>query len=130
MKYPIVRLRLDFLSPYSVGPGKIALLECIDRTGSLSQAARELDMSYRRPWLLLDSVNVSFRERVVVTAIGGTGGGGAQLTQFGRRLITHYRRFERDTQARALRAFKTITRETRRQPPGARTVPVTRLSGR
>jgi molybdate transport system regulatory protein len=55
-----VRFRVDFGSRCSVGVGKIELLEGIARTGSLSQAAREMRMSYRRAWLLLEDMNVSF----------------------------------------------------------------------
>ncbi len=76
-----VRFRLDFADVAAVCPGKIDLLEHIQSTGSLSQAGRELGMSYRRAWLLLDSLNSSFREPVVSTSIGGKAGGGAWLTE-------------------------------------------------
>ena len=89
-----VRFRVDFGRHQAVGPGKIALLEQIGRGGSLSQAARELGMSYRRAWQLLDSLNHAFREPVAVTAKGGRGGGGAKLTAFGRRLIRAYRELD------------------------------------
>jgi molybdate transport system regulatory protein len=128
--HPVVRFRVDFAAPCSVGPGKIALLEGIDRTGSLSQAARELGMSYRRAWLLLASLNDAFREPVAVTATGGRGGGGAQLTEFGQELVTLFRTFERETQLRAVGAFKTITGKARRGEPGARAARATRLSHR
>lgn len=130
MTHPVVRFRVDFAAPCSVGPGKVALLEGIERAGSLSQAARELGMSYRRAWLLLASLNTAFREPVVVTVTGGRGGGGAQLTPFGRELVTLFRAFERDTQARAVGAFKTIASKARRGEPGARTVRAIRLSHR
>ena len=52
-----VRVRVDFGTGQAIGPGKVALLQALDRTGSLSQAARELDMSYRRAWLLLKALN-------------------------------------------------------------------------
>ncbi|HEV2284600.1 MAG TPA: LysR family transcriptional regulator, partial [Steroidobacteraceae bacterium] len=68
---PAVRFRVDFGRDGSVGPGKIALLEHIGSRGSLSQAARELGMSYRRAWLLLASLNRAFDERVVLSAKGG-----------------------------------------------------------
>jgi molybdate transport system regulatory protein len=113
-----------------LGPGKIALLETIDRTGSLSQAARVLGMSYRRGWQLLASLNTSFREPVVVTATGGRGGGGARVTPFGKELISRYRAFEDDAQARAARAFKGIAAKARRGARSARGVPVVRLGGR
>jgi molybdate transport system regulatory protein len=92
-----VRLRIDFGPASSIGPGKIALLEHIDRVGSLSQAARELGLSYRRAWLLLDDLNHSFTEPVAKTSVGGVGGGGVQLTEFAQKLITSYREVERAT---------------------------------
>jgi molybdate transport system regulatory protein len=93
-----VRLRIDFGPQSSVGPGKIALLEHIETSGSLSQAARDLGMSYRRAWLLLDDLNHALAEPVITTSVGGAGGGGAQLTGFGRKLIAAYRDVEHASQ--------------------------------
>jgi len=130
MVAPIVRLRVDFASPCSVGPGKIALLEGIARTGSLSRAARELGMSYRRGWLLLASLNESFHERVAETATGGRAGGGTQLTPFGQELIRLYRGFEKETQARAVRTFRRISAKARRNGSAAGLAPIRRLTER
>ena len=90
-----IRLRIDFSLTGSIGPGKIVLLEQIARTGSLSQVARELGMSYRRAWQLLDDLNHSFKEPVATASVGGAGGGGVQLTTFGEELIAAYRVVER-----------------------------------
>jgi len=130
MTNPTVRLRVDFATLCCVGPGKIALLEAIHRTGSLSQAARDLGMSYRRGWQLLWSLNTSFRVPIVVTATGGRGGGGARVTPFGRELINRYRAFEHDAQTRAVKAFKAIAVKARRGAGSARAPPVVRLGGR
>jgi molybdate transport system regulatory protein len=89
-----VRVRIDFDAGTSFGPGKVALLERIDACGSLSQAARDLGLSYRRAWNLLDDLNHAFAEPVVATATGGARGGGARVTAFGQRLIKAYRRVE------------------------------------
>src|SRR6202158_889202 len=89
-----VRFRVDFGSRCSVGIGKIELLEGIARTGSLSQAAREMRMSYRRAWLLLEDMNLSFNHPVSRASVGGRGGGGVVLTSFGSRLVAGYRRLE------------------------------------
>lgn len=95
---PQVRFRVDFGNRCSIGVGKIQLLEAIARTGSLSQAARTLKMSYRRAWLLLADLNASFNRPVVETKTGGSGGGGAVLTPFGVRLVERYRKLESGVQ--------------------------------
>jgi len=94
--WPRVRIRVDFSGACAVGPGKIALLEGIERLGSLSLAARDLGMSYRRAWLLLSDLNSSFGEPAATTAVGGIRGGGAQVTEFGRALVRGFRTLERD----------------------------------
>lgn len=103
-----VTFRIDFNDGGAVGPGKIALLERMRETGSLSQAARDLDMSYRRAWQLLDSLNQMFREPVVVTSVGGKGGGGATLTALGESLIASYREIERDITVHATRRLESF----------------------
>lgn len=129
MPTPVVRFRVDFGRHEAIGPGKIALLEQIAASGSLSQAARELRMSYRRAWQLLESLNGSFSDRVVITSKGGRGGGGAALTPFGVQLVSRYRAFDKDVQARAARCFRDLATKTRaRSAP--RAAPVRRLSER
>jgi molybdate transport system regulatory protein len=135
MRTPAVRFRVDFGRDEAVGPGKIALLEHIARGGSLSQAARDLGMSYRRAWLLLESLNGSFSEPVVLTAKGGRGGGGATLTGFGRQLVRVYREFDAEIQACAARRFRPIARRTRRlgdanARPRRNAAPIVRLKDR
>ena len=100
-----ITLRVDFDSVHAIGPGKIALLERMRDCGSLSQAARELDMSYRRAWQLLASLNQTFREPLVLTSTGGTGGGGTTLTEFGEAIVAAYRQFEKETNTRAEKYF-------------------------
>ena len=130
MAMPAVRFRVDLGREEAIGPGKIALLEQIERSGSLSQAARELGMSYRRAWQLLDSLNHCFRERVAVTAKGGRRGGGATLTAFGRELIRSYREFDAEVQAHAARHFRPILRQARGGGTVRRKAPIVRLSDR
>jgi molybdate transport system regulatory protein len=130
MPTPAVRFRVDFGRDEAVGPGKIALLEHIGRGGSLSQAARELGMSYRRAWQLLASLNGSFRERVAVTAKGGRGGGGARLTPFGQLLIRAYREFDTEVQARAAERFRPISSQARSRPRSAKGARVLHLKDR
>ncbi|MET0290933.1 MAG: winged helix-turn-helix domain-containing protein [Steroidobacteraceae bacterium] len=108
MSKPQAHIRIDFPDGVSIGPGKITLLEWIERSGSLSAAGRALGMSYRRAWLLLHSVNDSFVEPSVEFTVGGKEGGGAQLTDFGRKLIASYRAFETSVDALAARSFGTL----------------------
>jgi len=96
MKDPAIRFRIDFSENIHLGPGKIALLEALQAAGSISDAARKMKMSYRRAWLLVDSLNTAFVEPVVISATGGKGGGGAQVTAFGTHLVTRYRALERE----------------------------------
>jgi molybdate transport system regulatory protein len=82
-----------------LGPGKIRLLEAIDKTGSITQAGRKLGMSYRRAWLLVDDLNNCFRDPVVNVHQGGARGGGAGLAPFGKKLVERYRSIETDALA-------------------------------
>ena len=100
---PIVRFRLDFTDQCSIGVGKIQLLERIAVAGSLSQAARDMHMSYRRAWLLVEDMKLHFDQPVVNSIAGGHGGGGAELTEFGHRLISAYRTLESEIQCLAER---------------------------
>ncbi len=108
-----VRVRIDFDSGASIGPGKITLLERIETSGSLSQAARDLGLSYRRAWNLVDDLNHAFAAAVVATATGGVRGGGAQITSFGKQLIVRYRRIEQAAEAAANRQFKVLAKPSR-----------------
>jgi molybdate transport system regulatory protein len=83
----------------AVGPGKIALLEAIGSAGSITAAAKSLDMSYRRAWLLLDELNRSLEHPAVDSAKGGLQGGGTSLTETGHQLIPLYRRIETRAEA-------------------------------
>jgi len=89
-----ISFRVDFHDQCSIGIDKIRLLEAIARAGSLSQAARNIGMSYRRAWLLTESMNTDFDTAVVDASAGGRGGGGTQLTSFGEELIEAYRELE------------------------------------
>ncbi|MGZ5035744.1 MAG: winged helix-turn-helix domain-containing protein [Usitatibacter sp.] len=88
------KLRLMFGPEIAIGPGKAELLDAIAATGSISESARRMGMSYRRAWLLVDTMNRCFREPVVVSAAGGPGGGGARITTFGRRVLAAFRSME------------------------------------
>ena len=87
-------IRVDFGPSGYLGPGKIALMELISQHGSISAAGKEMDMSYRRAWLLVDEINRIFREPLVEKQMGGTGGGGAHLTRLGHDVVARYRAIE------------------------------------
>lgn len=91
---PTPRLRILLGRSIAIGPGKAELLHLIDSTGSISAAAREMGMSYRRAWTLVETMNTAFREPVVTAATGGKGGGGATVTDFGREALKRYQAME------------------------------------
>jgi molybdate transport system regulatory protein len=124
----VVRFRIDFAEHSSLGPGKILLLEAIRDCGSLSQGARDIGMSYRRAWLLVESLRASFREPVTLASRGGRAGGGMSVTKFGDALIRSYRELEGSFAASAERRLRPVIATLVRRPrSGARVSVRTRL---
>jgi len=93
-RYPGLTLRIMAGESPAMGPGRARLIALIDSTGSISAAARQMGMSYRRAWQLVDAINSSFARPVVVTAVGGKRGGGSAVTAFGREIVTQYAAME------------------------------------
>ncbi|MCC7347093.1 MAG: LysR family transcriptional regulator, partial [Variibacter sp.] len=96
---------------------KVALLEAIRETGSISAAARRIGMSYRKAWLLVEDVNQALAKPAVEAATGGRQGGGAALTPVGERIIALYREIEAIAQKAAkdeFRAFSELARKDRK----------------
>jgi molybdate transport system regulatory protein len=108
-----LKVSIVFGSGARIGPGKAALLESIRDTGSISAAARDMRMSYKRAWLLLDSMNQAFTEPVVTAAPGGAGGGGALLTPFGAEVLERYRRIYERAAATAADDVAALARHAR-----------------
>jgi molybdate transport system regulatory protein len=107
-------IRVDFGAYGYLGPGKVTLMELISKHGSISAAGKEMGMSYRRAWLLVDEINHIFREPLVETQMGGSGGGGARLTRLGRDVVGRYRAIEgaaATATAADLRALKASLRD-------------------
>ena len=104
------RLRVYRDEGIAIGPGKVALMEAIAETGSISGAARQLGMSYRRAWALVDELNGALSQPAVVTATGGAHGGGATLTPTGEKLVTHYRAIESTAKVAAAADIAALTR--------------------
>jgi molybdate transport system regulatory protein len=93
------RLRVMWSGEIALGPGRVDLLELIGQTGSLRAAALQMGMSYMRAWNLVKYTNRCFRRPLVETARGGRAGGGAQLTELGREIVTLYRDMEKRSQS-------------------------------
>jgi len=112
-----VLLRLYLSDDRPLGPGKVQILESIRDGGSISEAARGMKMSYRSAWLLVQSMNLLFRQPVVSTTLGGRGGGSATLTEFGATVIRRYRSMERATRRTIAKDLAVLERSLR---PGRR----------
>ncbi|MFC4207183.1 winged helix-turn-helix domain-containing protein [Vreelandella malpeensis] len=108
---PTFQLRLAMARDVVIGPGKADLLEAIEGTGSISAAGRALNMSYKKAWQLIDTMNGHFPTPLVITQSGGSDRGGARLTELGQTVLAHYRALERQlapehsSDARALLAL-------------------------
>lgn len=101
--FPQASFRIDIAPGKRLGPGKVRLLELIGAEGSISAAARQMGMSYRRAWLLIEESNGLFAAPLVESSAGGAGGGGARLTALGAAVIAAYRDIEREAGAMAQR---------------------------
>jgi len=114
------RLRVLLGDAIAMGPGKADLLDAIRRTGSISAAARDLGMSYRRAWTLVDTMNASFSRPLVEPCRGGAGGGGAVVTDCGLDVLAHYRALEQEVTTVLARHLAWFERHApRRTAPGA-----------
>ena len=89
------RLRISRGDDIAIGPGKVDLLEAIAEMGSITAAAKKLGMSYRRAWMLVDTMNRCFKSPIVEAEAGGKRGGGTRLTPIGRDVVRLYREIER-----------------------------------
>ena len=111
---PGLRLRYVFADGTMLGPGKAELLEAIRETGSIAGAGRRMGMSYKRAWLLVETLNAGFREPLVASSRGGAGHGGAQLTATGEEVLALYRRLEvrsRDAAAAEILRLEALARD-------------------
>lgn len=118
MRHAALTIRVDFGAYGYLGPGKIALMELIAKHGSISSAGKEMGMSYRRAWLLIDEINQIFRDPLVEKQMGGAGGGGARLTALGRDVVGRYRAIEHATAAAAAGDLKALRASLPVRPAG------------
>ncbi len=97
MKYKIKsRIWIEADDNMLLGEGRVRLLKAIDETGSLSKAAKSQNMSYKKAWRLIDEVNQSAKEPVVIASIGGKDGGGSALTPYGKSLVDAFEEINRN----------------------------------
>ncbi|KQX86548.1 MULTISPECIES: winged helix-turn-helix domain-containing protein [Variovorax] len=104
------RLRIYRDDAIAIGPGKIAVLEAVAETGSISAAARLLGMSYRRAWMLIDEMNQTLASPAVNTAAGGSRGGGTALTPVGEDIVKRYRAIENAARLATAADVRALTR--------------------
>ena len=111
---PGLRIRLVLAPDVMIGPGKADLLEGIRDTGSIAAAGRRMGMSYKRAWLLVETMNACFTKPVVEAVKGGKAGGGARLTPLGEDVLARYRRMQQASDraiAADLAAFQRVMRK-------------------
>jgi molybdate transport system regulatory protein len=113
-RYRGLTLRVLGSKAAAFGPGKAELVSRIAATGSISAAARAMGMSYRRAWQLVEALNRDFRAPVVKTAVGGSRGGGAEVTELGRRLVAAFRAMEDKASAAIAGDLRRFHRHLRR----------------
>jgi molybdate transport system regulatory protein len=109
-------IRVAFGRHGALGPGKMRLLEMIDQHGSITAACRDMGMSYRRAWLLVEGLKQAFREPVLATQQGGASGGGCSLTPYGRKVLQRYRSLERKAREAVGRELQTFEKELMPHP--------------
>jgi molybdate transport system regulatory protein len=120
----MLKLRVKLCSFAALGPGKADLLEAVDRCGSITAAAKDRGMSYRRAWMLIDEMNHAFREPVVGAVSGGKAGGGTRLTHMGREVVAIYREVQQRAGAAVaepLRRLERLVADNPEPPPGGTT---------
>ena len=107
---PRPQIRIMLRKAIAMGPGKAELLRAIEETGSISAAARTLGMSYRRAWLLVDTMNQCFKSPVVETLTGGQKGGGARVSELGHEVLRRYLEMEAKAAASVQKELAQFTR--------------------
>jgi molybdate transport system regulatory protein len=113
-------IRVDFETGASLGPGKIGLLEEVEKTGSIRNAAEAVGMSFRQGWLLLKAIESMFGQPVITTQRGGSQGGGSKLTELGRFVVASYRQLERASASAAQAELAILEKRVGPTPPVGR----------
>jgi len=108
---PSLSLRINLDPDGRIGPGKIDLLEEIAALGSISAAARNMKMSYKRAWDLVEELNRLFGKPLVSAQVGGKRGGGARLTSTGLAVVTRFRAIEQAAESVAAQHILALQEE-------------------
>jgi molybdate transport system regulatory protein len=106
-----IKIRLHINDKVALGPGKADLLEAIIQHGSISAAGRAMGMSYKRAWDLVNTMNESFAKPLVLTAKGGSHGGGAEVTAIGKQVLQQYRQAQRQAEKAIEQEMSTLSQE-------------------
>lgn len=122
MAIPQLRISIVFSNGAKLGPTKMALLEAIQAKGSISAAARSLEISYRYAWRLVQSVNDMFSSPAVVTEIGGQKRGGAALTATGTRVVGIYGAIQSQAHTASTNDLHALNAMSRKRKPSTRSV--------
>ncbi|MBC8041077.1 MAG: LysR family transcriptional regulator [Opitutaceae bacterium] len=93
------KIRMNSSRRFAFGPGKADLLARIEATGSISEAAKTMVMSYMRAWQIVKSLDGAFAEPLVLKSRGGKAKGGATLSETGREVLRLYRDMESSAQS-------------------------------
>jgi molybdate transport system regulatory protein len=96
MKKKEIRIRcwIDIDGEKFFGPGPAQLLDLIDREGSIAKAAKQMGMSYKKAWDLITDLNARGRTPYVISRKGGDKGGGAEVTETGKKVLSKYKALE------------------------------------
>src|SRR5438034_9385659 len=97
----------------AIGPGKAELLDHVQDTKSIARAAKRMGMSYMRAWTLIKTMEGCFKQRLVQTQRGGKQGGGADLTETGRKVTALYHGMEENCLRATRRGWQKMLRELR-----------------
>jgi molybdate transport system regulatory protein len=122
MAPPRLDIRIILANGAILGPTRIALLEAIVATGSITAAARSLEISYRYAWRLAQSINDMLRTPALVTEVGGNQGGGSKLTATGMQLVAIYHTIQRQALTASVNELQMLNALTRARKPSTRAV--------
>jgi molybdate transport system regulatory protein len=115
-------IRIVLANGAILGPTKMAVLEAIMAKGSITAAARSLEISYRYAWRLVQSINDTFSSPAVVTEVGGSKHGGTKLTATGTQIIAIYNTIQRQAHTASVNEIHALNAMSRKRKPSTTAV--------